>query len=375
MAVPLFDTSTPLVPLREEIIERLAAVAEGGALHPRPRGRGVRARVRGLPRRRARRRRGERDRRPDDRSARRSVSGPATRSWCRRSRSTRAPRRSRRPARRRCSATSTSTRQTSTLETVMAALTPANEGDHRRRPVRQPRAGQRYSRAHGPDRHRGRRAGRRRELARPSRRLARDGGDVLVLPLQEPRLLRRRRRDRDRRRRRSPSARARCASTARATRSDFDELGYNSRLDELQAAILRVMLPTSTNGRPAAARPARVYARRSASSSRCRSSRDGAEPAWHLYVVRHPEPTRSSPRSREHGRRGARLLPHPDSPPARDGRFAAGVELPATDELARTNLAIPIGPALAAEQAERSSRRSGPPSRQSAGTARRRRRR
>jgi dTDP-4-amino-4,6-dideoxygalactose transaminase len=32
--------------------------------------------------------------------------------------------------------------------------------------------------------------------------------------------------------------------------------------------------------------------------------------------------------------------------------FAAGVELPATDELARTHLALPMSPVLSREQAE-----------------------
>ena len=48
--------------------------------------------------------------------------------------------------------------------------------------------------------------------------------------------------------RRWPSACARCASTARATRSAYEEVGYNSRLDELQAAILRPAARTSTPG-------------------------------------------------------------------------------------------------------------------------------
>ena len=53
MTIPLFDTETPLAPLREAIVARIAEVVDRGALHPRARGAGVRAGVRRLPRRRA----------------------------------------------------------------------------------------------------------------------------------------------------------------------------------------------------------------------------------------------------------------------------------------------------------------------------------
>ena len=45
---------------------------------------------------------------------------------------------------------------------------------------------------------------------------------------------------------------------------------------------------------------------------------------------------------------GARgLLPHPAAPPGGAGAWVpAGLELPATDELARTHLAIPMSPVL-----------------------------
>ena len=45
------------------------------------------------------------------------------------------------------------------------------------------------------------------------------------------------------RERRSPSSRGCCASTAPATSTTWELVGYNSRLDEIQAAFLRVLLP------------------------------------------------------------------------------------------------------------------------------------
>ena len=71
-------------------------------------------------------------------------------------------------------------------------------------------------------------------------------GDIATFsfyPVQEPRRLRRRRRDHDRRRRaRRERVRALRFHGSR-DKQTFEYVGYNSRLDEIQAAILRVLLP------------------------------------------------------------------------------------------------------------------------------------
>jgi dTDP-4-amino-4,6-dideoxygalactose transaminase len=132
----------------------------------------------------------------------------------------------------------------------------------------------------------------------------------------------------------------------------FTEVGYNSRLDEIQAAVLRVLLPHLD----------RWCEGRRAVEDRYREGGlgrhvglprvpEGAEPAWHLYVVTHPRADRLIAALHAAGigarayyrtpvHRQPALAPYLQAPPA----------LPATEELARSNFALPMGPAL--EQSE-----------------------
>ena len=78
----------------------------------------------------------------------------------------------------------------------------------------------------------------------------------------------------------------------------------------------------------------------------------GCEPAWHLYVVRDPSADALAGALKEAGigHRGYYRVPVHRQPAMRE--WGAGVELPATDEAARTNLAVPMSPVLTPEQAE-----------------------
>src|SRR5262249_51788379 len=126
----------------------------------------------------------------------------------------------------------------------------------------------------------------------------------------------------------------------------FEEVGYNSRLDELQAAVLRVVLPHLdgwTDGRRAAAA---VYAQALDGLVALPVVAEGVEPAWHLYVVRHEEADAligALARAEVQARGYYRTPVHRQPAMA---RWGAGVELPVTEQLARKNLAIPMSPVL-----------------------------
>ncbi|HLM48957.1 MAG TPA: DegT/DnrJ/EryC1/StrS family aminotransferase, partial [Solirubrobacteraceae bacterium] len=132
----------------------------------------------------------------------------------------------------------------------------------------------------------------------------------------------------------------------------FELVGHNSRLDELQAALLRLELPRLDewcDGRRAAA--AHYEAAGLGEHVSLPQPVDGCAPAWHLYVIRHPEADRLAAALGERGigARGYYRVPAHRQPAM--APYAAQAELPVTEELARDHLALPISPVLAAEQA------------------------
>jgi dTDP-4-amino-4,6-dideoxygalactose transaminase len=79
----------------------------------------------------------------------------------------------------------------------------------------------------------------------------------------------------------------------------------------------------------------------------------GAEPAWHLYVVSHTRADALIAALRELGieARGYYRTPTHHQP-ALEPYVPRGLSLPATEELARTNLALPMGPTLSRAEVE-----------------------
>jgi dTDP-3-amino-3,4,6-trideoxy-alpha-D-glucose transaminase len=133
----------------------------------------------------------------------------------------------------------------------------------------------------------------------------------------------------------------------------YEQVGYNSRLDELQAAILRVQLPhldALSDGRRAAGR---YYEEAGLGElARLPLPVDGASPAWHLYVVAHPDAQRleSALAAADVGHKAYYRTPVHRQAAMRE--WGAGVELPATEEAARAHLAIPMSPVLTREQVD-----------------------
>ena len=130
----------------------------------------------------------------------------------------------------------------------------------------------------------------------------------------------------------------------------FELVGHNSRLDELQAAILRVQLPHLddwADGRRAAA----AHYEAARLGELVDLPRALGEPAWHLYVVRHAraDELAAALKAAGVGHKAYYRVPAHLQPAMRAYRPAA--ELPGTDEAARTHLAIPMSPVLSREQA------------------------
>jgi dTDP-4-amino-4,6-dideoxygalactose transaminase len=120
-------------------------------------------------------------------------------------------------------------------------------------------------------------------------------------------------------------------------KSTFTDVGYNSRLDEMQAAVLRVLLPEldgwNERRREVAAGYERAGLGEHASLPR---EVNGSKHVYHLYVVR----AERLPIGRGYYR----------VPVHRQPAIAVEVELLGTDEAARTNFALPMGTDLEESQ-------------------------
>lgn len=133
-----------------------------------------------------------------------------------------------------------------------------------------------------------------------------------------------------------------------------DVKGFNSRLDELQAAFLRVKLRKldEWNERRRAVAARYIAELGSISGLTLPFVPAWAEPVWHLFVVRHPKRDSFQQQLTE---AGIGTLIHYPVPPHLSGAYAdskwAPGAFPVAEALADTVLSLPMGPHLTEKQA------------------------
>jgi dTDP-4-amino-4,6-dideoxygalactose transaminase len=129
--------------------------------------------------------------------------------------------------------------------------------------------------------------------------------------------------------------------------------GFNSRMDELQAAFLRVRLGKldDWNNRRRALAARYLKELSGTAGLTLPFVPEWAEPVWHLFVVRPPRRKRLQEKL---AAAGIGTLIHYPVPPHLSGAYAGGKwrrgDFPITENLADTVLSLPMGPHLAAEQ-------------------------
>ncbi|HEX8173193.1 MAG TPA: DegT/DnrJ/EryC1/StrS family aminotransferase [Thermoanaerobaculia bacterium] len=128
---------------------------------------------------------------------------------------------------------------------------------------------------------------------------------------------------------------------------EHDAVGYNARLDPLQAAFLRAKLPhlERWNARRRAVAARYVEGLAGARDLVLPHVRNDVLPSWHLFVIRHRRRDALQAFLQE---RGIDTLIHYPIPPHRSGAYAEEHHgpLPIAEELARTVLSLPMGPHL-----------------------------
>jgi dTDP-4-amino-4,6-dideoxygalactose transaminase len=144
------------------------------------------------------------------------------------------------------------------------------------------------------------------------------------------------------------------ADTARTLRfhgsrdkATFDRVGWNSRLDSIQAAVLRVTLARldGWNDRRRALAAAYEAAGFDGVLTLPRP-RDGEEPAHHLYVTRAENPDAVAAQLADAGIAARSYYRVPVHLQPAMSPWAPAAELPGTALAARTNVALPMGPTL-----------------------------
>lgn len=135
-------------------------------------------------------------------------------------------------------------------------------------------------------------------------------------------------------------------------KSVHDVEGFNSRLDEIQAAVLRVKLRYLDSWNARRARLAQSYKEELEDCElTLPEASSGAMPAWHLFVVR--SKTRDAFRSHLEGLGVHTLIHYPNPPHLQPAYAHLGLRrgaLPVSERLHEEVLSLPIGPHLSFDQ-------------------------
>ena len=131
------------------------------------------------------------------------------------------------------------------------------------------------------------------------------------------------------------------------TRYQHDEAGYNSRLDELQAAFLRVRLRRLDEDNRARQSVAQAYIQALSALTHITvpQTPDWATPVWHLFVIRC---TRRDALMKALKTAGIDTLIHYPVPPHRQGAYSGEnwPDLSMTEQLSSEILSLPMWPGL-----------------------------
>jgi dTDP-4-amino-4,6-dideoxygalactose transaminase len=135
-------------------------------------------------------------------------------------------------------------------------------------------------------------------------------------------------------------------------KKDFEAVGYNSRLDELQAAVLRLFLG-ELDGWNQARRDAAARYERLGLGELCELPVDEPGHVYHMYVVRSPERDRlrEALAAAEIGHASYYVTPLHLQPALRYLGWKEG-SLPETERAARENLALPMWAGIPPETQE-----------------------
>ena len=138
-----------------------------------------------------------------------------------------------------------------------------------------------------------------------------------------------------------------------ATKNDAQEIGFNSRLDELQAALLRRRLKRLPAGNARRAALAALYDDRLAGQAALLSEKSpGIVPCHHLYVVRVPDRDGVKQHLAVHGIGTEIHYPNAVHQQPAFASFPRG-PLPETERAVREILSLPLYPELREDEAER----------------------